>query len=872
MVARAVSLLAVTVSLLASACSQREAAPSGPTASYRLDVSPAAIEVTLRVSGVAKAALVSPGPVERMRVEGLRFEGADGRPLAPRRTAETSFARDDVDGSEVARTVESFRLEPAPSSFTLRYRVRPGHSESGVLSGFLGPSGALFSGDQVFYSMTSEPPAELRVEIGSLPKGWIAEGLPADADGRVAAPPGTSAWRALLSSPVRLGPPRADPDPASPPREVLDAFGSARVLLAELPPGARRIDVSAGPLAVGLEAGPWTERRRQRLARLLVSRFFLADDRQLRNEDQWLTVAAPIFLAAGAAWPSLEARLYREHAATFPGTGANLAESFRPGARGAAAVRRLRGPLVLGLLDAKLGGGGAAFLRAFLEGPPDVRQKGFSSALREKLGDAEAIPFLDRFVGRGALPLGRASESLPDLAPEPAAGAGAPAREVTVLVTGAGRGYLESCGCQEVPAGGAARRGGVIDAVRQERGADAPVLVLDAGDFLPYADPLVADDVARRLEETIVETMNAMGVAAAAVGANEILAGPERLAALARAAGFPLLSANASRAAEPARPFAPAADLAGFDAAVFGATGWAPLRAHADYVDGALERAGLAIGDPVDPLVAAVTASSAPLRIVIGAIAPERIRALVERAPEIDLVVSTDDLLLRDGAPPRGRDRSGYLGTTLVLYATAGDVALDRIDLALDSAGRVAGHAASVIQLVPGTKESARVAEIVGRFRDFAIARRLEGAAPPEPLPGDAALLALPGNGFTGGAACVACHADAHAKWAGSEHAGALETLRRVRRDLDPSCLACHVTHLRFESKRPAFEEGVACEACHGPGALHAKEPERKDLLVGKPVAPGRCRACHTTARNPSFEGRYPEMLEAIRHWPDERR
>jgi len=848
-----------------AACAPKRAEPA---ASYRLDVTPDAIEVTLRVSGVGRATLTSPGSVERMRVDGLRFEDSSGRAFEPRRHTQTSYVRDETDGREVARTSETFRLDPSPPSFTLRYRVRPGHAESGALAGVLGPKEALFSGDQVFYTLATEPPIEPRLEIGALPGGWVAEGLPVDADGRVHAP-GVNAWRALLESPIRLGPPRVD---SAPPRDVLDALGDARLLLADLPRGARRIDVSPGPLAVGMDVGPWTPRRRARLGRLLAARSLLPDARALRPEDQWLGVAAPIFLGAGDAWPALSERLAREHATSFASARASLGESFRPGVAGATHARRVRGPLVLGLLDEKLGGSGAGarFLREFLEGPADVRQKGFSAALRARLGDAEALPFLDRFVGKAGPLLGRPSESLPDLAFAPSPGAGPVARTLTILVTGAGRGYLESCGCREVPSGGLARRAGAIAAVRRERADAGGVLVLDAGDFLPYADPLLADDLSRGLEDVVVECLNDMGVAAAAVASNEILAGPERLDSLGRLARFPLLSANLVGAADGKRRWQPASETVG-GVAIFGASGVAPARAHYDYVDEALEAAGLALADPVEPLAAAVAASSAPLRIVIGSLAPERVRALVERVPEIDLVVSTDDVLLRGPeSAPRGRDASGYLGSTLVIYATAGDVALDRVDLRLDAEGRVAGHDASVIQLVPGTPEDARVDDRVARYRELASAAKLAAAAPPPALPGDQALLALAGNDFTGSAACLACHADAHSKWKSTPHAGALETLRRVRRDLDPSCLACHVTHLRFDAGSPAFEEGVACEACHGPGALHAKEPARRDLLV-TPVAPNRCRACHTADRNPSFEGRYAEMLEAIRHWPAER-
>jgi len=864
-----------------SAC-RRPAAPESapaPRATYRLDFAfPDAIDVTLRVEGVSSGALVSPRPVEVLRMSGFRVVAADGlSPVRVTRSAETAFARDDADGREVSRTIETWRVEGAPrGAWTVTYRVRPGVSDDGVLAGSIGPEGALFSGDQVFYSLLANggDPPSIRLEIGPLPAGFAAEGLPVGPDGLVVGA-GIDPLRALLSSPIRVGP--GSPTDAAAPEDLLRALGGdgivppewgpPRVLTLAAPAGSRRIDVSAGPLAIALESGRDTPRRRERIARLLVERWFTAARIDLRKEDRWLEEALPAYLAASAGGRLDEnrERLYREHAATFPGGGTSLADSFRPGAPGARRVRTRKGPLVLGILDEALfeagaEGGAEGLLRRFLGGPEDARRKGFSAAVVEALTRERAVPLLDRLLGRAGLLLGRESERLPDLAPVSAAAGGPVARELTILVTGAGRGYLESCGCRKVPAGGAARRAGVVARVKAEA---RETIVLDAGDFLPYADPLTADEIRRREEETIVETMNAIGVAAAALSANEALAGPERISALARLARFPLLSANFNRSPRLAEGRAPVAD----GVAVFGASGVAPLRAHHDYVAEALERASASIVDPVEPLADLLRADASPVRVVIGCLAPERIRALVAAAPGVDVVVSTDDLLLRGPEDaPRGRDRSGYLGTTLVHYATAGDLGIDRLDLRFDSEGRLLSHEAAFIELVPGTPEDAAVSRIVESFREFASSRLLERGSAPDRLPGDAALLDLEGNGFAGNARCVECHADAHAPWAASKHSGATETLRRVRRDLDPRCLSCHVTHLRYEEGKPAFLDGVGCEACHGPGALHGREPERKGLLVA-PVAPGRCRACHTPERNPSFEGRAPEMLEAIRHW-----
>ena len=74
----------------------------------------------------------------------------------------------------------------------------------------------------------------------------------------------------------------------------------------------------------------------------------------------------------------------------------------------------------------------------------------------------------------------------------------------------------------------------------------------------------------------------------------------------------------------------------------------------------------------------------------------------------------------------------------------------------------------------------------------------------------------------------------------------------------DEKCLLCHTTGFgRFSGYDPKSEEkgdiylrGVQCEACHGPGTLHARDGS----YVSR--AWKSCRSCHTTAWSPDFEER----------------
>jgi hypothetical protein len=135
---------------------------------------------------------------------------------------------------------------------------------------------------------------------------------------------------------------------------------------------------------------------------------------------------------------------------------------------------------------------------------------------------------------------------------------------------------------------------------------------------------------------------------------------------------------------------------------------------------------------------------------------------------------------------------------------------------------------------------------------------------------------------YIGSAACMDCHGDeeegsqdvlwlrsrhAHAYWRlGADWALFLARLRPHNRDLespmtDERCLLCHVTGsqdpdaLFSASFRP--QEGVTCEACHGPGSEYANVEvmsDREAFLArgGRIPDETTCRGCH---RNPeSFD------------------
>ena len=145
---------------------------------------------------------------------------------------------------------------------------------------------------------------------------------------------------------------------------------------------------------------------------------------------------------------------------------------------------------------------------------------------------------------------------------------------------------------------------------------------------------------------------------------------------------------------------------------------------------------------------------------------------------------------------------------------------------------------------------------------------------------------------YIGSEKCKMCHNTAkqgkqYTIWKGGPHAKAYETLAneesiKIAKKMDIAnpqksgkCLSCHVTafgvadSLKVETF--SIEEGVGCEACHGPGSEYKSMSIMKDQE--KAVAAGlliieetTCTNCHNE-KSPTYKPfKYEEAVKVIAH------
>lgn len=139
---------------------------------------------------------------------------------------------------------------------------------------------------------------------------------------------------------------------------------------------------------------------------------------------------------------------------------------------------------------------------------------------------------------------------------------------------------------------------------------------------------------------------------------------------------------------------------------------------------------------------------------------------------------------------------------------------------------------------------------------------------------------------YIGSGKCKMCHIKQHKVWTSSAHSTAFARLEGEDAK-NGECVACHTTGFvaaKGEGEFSFAEEGIGCEACHGPGSLYGNKDamSKKDYKANpdetrkmwyanglvKPVE-ATCTGCHNK-KSPNYkEFKFAEFKEKIKHWKD---
>ena len=395
------------------------------------------------------------------------------------------------------------------------------------------------------------------------------------------------------------------------------------------------------------------------------------------------------------------------------------------------------------------------------------------------------------------------------------------------------------------------------------------MLALDAGNMLLHNVPdLARPEYLDLTADAFAEALGLMGYDAANLGSVDAHLPAGTLRRFAKAAPFPVLSANLRDAAG-AAPFRGSVvrELPGGPVGIFGVASSQPL-------PGSPGKPELAAADPIAAARAAVAELRPRCRLVIAlsSLGLAEDTRLAREVPGIDVILGSSSRTTTNPAL--------VAGSTLILHAGSKGMRLGRLEIAIGPGATDAWasrditpaaaktYAWSLVALDAAIPDDPAVAGVLARLREELRARDIEAEVP---TPAAVLLAAKAPSPYVGAASCGSCHPADLRWWAGTAHARAFATLAAKSQDANRDCLPCHVT---------AYGEpggwvrggaagvdlaGVQCEACHGFGREH-RGTGRIRSRVPEPV----CRRCHTAENSPAFE--YAEYRRRLAPHAGERR
>jgi len=380
------------------------------------------------------------------------------------------------------------------------------------------------------------------------------------------------------------------------------------------------------------------------------------------------------------------------------------------------------------------------------------------------------------------------------------------------------------------------------------------VLLLNAGNLLFRREYLSPDRVppSRLIADLILDAYRVMGCDALGIGAYDLSLGVSYLLERREKSPFPFLCANlVDRQGK--RLFAPYVikEVGGLRVGVFGLLGDDLKK---DKVPGGDT---LEVKDPLETgrrIVAELQGRGVDLIVLLTDMLSRSSRRLATELP-IHVVVGSDQ-----------RNQVSIPITvqeTMLIHLDRGGRSIGRLEVArAQDAGagtrgdKVGGFFLrnSFVQLRVEMPDHPAVGPRVAQVLQELSKVQEEVAASVQAAAGDPDC----GKEFVGIGACRECHAERYRGWLETPHAKAYQSLVAKGRQFDGECVVCHA--VAFECDKEVIDwkalEGflnVQCEACHGPGSLHAASKGGQGLTLG-PGLRAACLRCHTPERSAEFD------------------
>ncbi len=398
---------------------------------------------------------------------------------------------------------------------------------------------------------------------------------------------------------------------------------------------------------------------------------------------------------------------------------------------------------------------------------------------------------------------------------------------LAIVYTNDVRGEIRSCGCATHDLGGLGRRATFVKVFRDTTEAD--MLLVDAGDFFSSSI-----NYGKEKADLTLKSMALMNYDAVVPGENEFGFGIDYFKERTRAVGLHVIASNVFDVASDSLVFPASREVklaSGLRVGIAGVVS-PSLKMPPQVTAGSIE-----VRDPLTSVQSQVDAlrSRTDVVVVLAHMTRTEAQRLAEALKGVDVVVNG-----HDGLPPRHVKR---WGDAYVVQVAAKGMYVGVASARLGDDKKISYLSSWSAGLGKMYGDDEAIAKLFNAY-DMDVVAREKAALPPSTA-----------VTFAGAEACQACHAPIFEQWKSTRHAHAFDVLTAQNRQFDRDCTPCHTTGF-FKtggfvnaSATPQLSS-VQCEACHGNGAQHAKDPTVKTDMVAKTA----CRTCHTSEQTPDFD------------------
>ena len=432
-----------------------------------------------------------------------------------------------------------------------------------------------------------------------------------------------------------------------------------------------------------------------------------------------------------------------------------------------------------------------------------------------------------------------------------------PKPRAALLVSGEQLGYLEPCGCTEGQLGGLLRRYELVDRLTRQEGW--PLALVDLGSLVK--DPAAARGGPEQTKikfHVALKALAAMKYDALALSPEDLKVGVDE--AVGQFLNLPgdrlkVVAANVTAAGLEAK-VVPSVRVE-LGTVTIGVTAVVDPERLKALRDPSLDLLAVRPIDEALPAVLADLEKTTQTQVLLVQASPGTARALAEKYPGFDVVVSTSPL---DVTPDDAERLNG--GKTLLVSVGQKGKYVGVVGLFDDPAKPYRYQRVTLGARYDGEAGPMK-AVVEGEYRDT-----LKAQGVVENFPRHDFVNAAPGATFAGAEGCKECHKNTYDRWAGTKHARAYTSLERDPKPnavFDAECVTCHTTGFEYTSgwKSPELTsllKGNQCENCHGPGSKHAEEPDNKDYLSALHLTADQadknrlCLRCHDEDNSPHFD------------------